>query len=174
MGLLLALPALGHPQGFHKKLTFTLTQARVSGLLVMDVDAGERCLLLREAADSNRDGVLSGDELTQLKDRLVKLMIRPLKLWVSSAPLPVVVKESKLSLREDRRANDSPLSVAVLVEMEHRDALRPGMRLEVEDVSPDASTIVLQVFQEGATEPPFEQEVQSGTKTKIRLELGKR
>ena len=69
--LLVGLTALGHPMGFHKKLTFTLTKSKVSALIVLDVDSGERCLLLREAMDSNRDGVLSGDEVAQLKDRLV-------------------------------------------------------------------------------------------------------
>ncbi len=166
--LLVALPAFGHPQGFHKKLTFTLTKTKVSALIVMDVDAGERCLLLREAVDSNRDGQLAGAEVAQLKDRLVKMATWPLKLSISGAPLPLVVKESKLSLREDRRANDSSLSVAVLVELEHPPST-PGMNFEVEDVSPDQSTIVLQVYQEGAKEPPFQEEVKSGIKTKVRL-----
>jgi len=166
--LLLASAAQAHPQGFHKKLTVTLTKTKLSALIVMDVDAGERCLLLREAVDSNRDGQLAGDEVKQLKDRLVKMAIRPLKLSISGAPLIIEAKESKLSLREDRRANDSALSVAILVELEHPPT-SPGMELEVEDISPDQSTIVLQVFQEGAKEPPFQEEVKSGVKTKVRL-----
>ena len=105
LAVLFATTAYGHPQGFHKKLTFTLTKTKVSALIVMDVDAGERCLLLREAVDSNRDGQLAGEEIAQLKDRLVKMATRPLKLSISGAPLPVVGKESKVSLREDRRAN---------------------------------------------------------------------
>jgi hypothetical protein len=167
--LLVALPAFGHPMGFHKKLTFTLTKTKVSALIVLDVDSGERCLLLREAMDSNRDGVLSGDELTQLKDRLVKMATRPLKLSISSAPIPLTIKETKLSLREDRRANDSALSVAILVEIDHPHEVSPGMHFEVEDISPDQSTIVLQVYQEGDKEPPFQGEVQSGVKTRIRI-----
>ena len=169
LGVLLASTAWGHPQGFHKRLTFTLTKTKVSALIVMDVDAGERCLLLREAVDSNRDGVLSGAEVEQLKDRLVKMVTRPLKLSISGAPIPLTVKDTKLSLREDRRANDSPLSVAVLVEIEHPHAVSEGMEFEVEDISPDQSTIVLQVFQEGDKQPPFQQEVKSGVKTKIRI-----
>lgn len=165
---LVASTAFAHPQGFHKKLTFTLTKTKVSALIVMDVDAGERCLLLREAVDSNRDGVLAGEEVAQLKDRLVKMATRPLKLSISGAPLPVVVKEAKVSLREDHRANDSAVSVAVLVELEHP-ASTPGMEFEVEDISPDQSTIVLQVFQEGAKDAPFQEEVKSGVKTKVRL-----
>ena len=169
LGLLWALTALGHPSGFHKKLTFTLTKSKVSALIVLDVDSGERCLLLREAMDSNRDGVLSGDEVTQLKDRLVKMATRPLKLSISGAPILLVVKETKISLREDHRANDSALSVAVLVEIDHPHEVSPGMNFEVEDISPDQSTIVLQVFQEGAKEPPFQEEVKSGVKTKVRI-----
>lgn len=169
LGVLLATAAWGHPSGFHKKLTVTLTKTKVSALIVMDVDSGERCLLLREAVDSNRDGVLSGDELTLLRDRLVKLVTRPLKFGISGAPIPLVVKDTKLSLRDDRRANDAALSVAVLVEIEHAHPVSVGMEFEVEDVSPDQSTIVLQVFQEGAKGPPFQEEVKSGTKTKIRF-----
>ena len=167
--LLSALPTQAHPSGFHKKLTVTLSKTKVSALIVMDVDSGERCLLLREAVDSNRDGQLAGAELTQLKDRLVKMATRPLKLSISGAPIPLTIKETKLSLRDDHRANDSALSVAVLVEIEHPHEVSPGMDFEVEDVSPDQSTIVLQVFQEGATEAPFQAEVKSGVKTKVRF-----
>jgi hypothetical protein len=165
----LSSTAWAHPKGFHKNLTVTLTPTRLSVLIVMDVDSGDRCLLLREAVDSNRDGALAGDELTQLKARLVKLATSPLQLGLSGAPLALQVKDTKLSLREDRRANDAPLSVAVLLELEHVKALAEGMQLEVTDTSPDLSTIVLQVFQSGVKEPPFEQEVPSGVKTKVRI-----
>jgi hypothetical protein len=164
--LLLAAVAWGHPQGFHKKLTFTLTKTRVSALIVMDVDAGERCLLLREPADSNRDGVLTGAEVTQLKERLVKLATRPLKLGISGAPVPLVVKDTRISLRDDKRANDAGLSVAILVEIEHPHAVSAGMEFEVEDVAPDQSSIVLEVFQESGA---FQGELQSGVKSKVRI-----
>ena len=136
---------------------------------MLDVDYGARCLLLREAVDSNGDGLLSGDELAVLKERLVKLATRPLRLSLSTAALPFTVKESKLSLREDRRANDSPLSAAVLVEISHPHPVSEGLNLEIEDTSPDMSPIVLEVFQAGAHEPPFQQEVESGRTTKVRL-----
>lgn len=168
LGVLLALPALAHPQGFHKKLTFTLTKTKVSALIVMDIDSGERCLLLREPMDGNRDGVLTGEEVTRLKERLVKLATRPLKLSISSAPLPLVIKDAKLSLRDDKRAGDGALSVAVLVEIDHPHPPSAGMDFEVEDLSPDQSTIVLQVFQEASA--PFQAEVQSGVKTKVRID----
>lgn len=160
--------AWAHPKGFHKKLTVTLTSTRLSVLIVMDVDSGERCLLLREAVDSNRDGFVTGDEVTKLRERLVKLALKPLALGLSGAPLAPVVKDTKLSLREDRRANDAPLSVAVLLELEHGKAFAEGMHLEVTDTSPDLSTIVLQVFQAGG-QAPFEQEVPSGVKTKVPI-----
>ncbi len=166
---LVAFSAFAHPTGFHKRLTITLTSTRLSVLMVMDVDSGERCLLLREAMDSNRDGVLAGNELTVLKERLLKLATRPLKVSLSTAPLNLTVKESKVSLRGDIRANDSPLSVAVLLEMEHSNELKEGMALEIEDISPDQSTIAVQVFQAGAKEGPFEKEVPSGTKSTVRV-----
>lgn len=166
---LVASSAWSHPKGFHKKLTITVSPTRISALIVMDVDSGDRCLLLREAVDSNRDGQLAGEELTKLKERLVKMAVNPIVLGLSGAPIPLQVKESKLSLREDRRANDSPLSVAVLVEIDHPHAISPGMQLEVTDTAPDTSSIVLQVFQEGSDEPPFQEEVASGVKTKVRM-----
>lgn len=168
-GLVAAGTAFGHPNGFHKRLTVTLTKTKVSALLVMDVDSGERCLFLREAVDSNRDHVLSGDELAQLKARLVKLATKPLKFSISGAPIELGIKETKVSVRDDRRANDAALSVAVLIEIEHPHPVSTGMDFEVEDIAPDQSTIVLQVFQEGASEPPFQAEVKSGVKTKIRF-----
>lgn len=164
--------ASAHPRGFHKKVTVTVTGTRVSALVVMDVDSGDRCLLLREPADSNRDGVLAGDEVAKLKERLTKMVTSPLKFGLSGAPLPLQVKDTKLSLRDDKRANDSPLSVAVLMELEHPHAIKEGMQLEVTDVSPDASTIALQVLQDAGA--PFEQQVESGVQVKVRLELPKR
>ena len=169
VALLVACTASAHPSGFHKKLTVTLTKKSVSALVVMDVDSGDRCLLLREAVDSNRDGLLTGEEVTKLKERLVKMATSPLKFSISGAPIPLTIKDAKVSLRDDKRANDAPLSVAVLIEIEHAHEVSVGMDFEVEDIAPDQSTIVLQVFQEGSKEKPFEAEVKSGVKTKIRF-----
>lgn len=163
--------ASAHPKGFHKKVTITITATRVSALVVMDVDSGERCLLLREPADANRDGALAGDEVTKLKERLVKMATGQLQFGLSGAPLPLQLKESKLSLRDDRRANDSPLSVAVLLELDHPRGIKSGMHLEVTDVSPDTSSIALQVFQD--TLSPFQTELASGVKVKVALEAPK-
>ena len=170
--LLVALTAglaWSHPSGFHKRLTVTVTPERLSVLVVMDVDSGERCLLLREAVDADRDGTLSKDEVARLKDRLVKLAIAPLKLGVSGAPIALDVKDTKVSLRDDRRANDAPLSVAVLLEVETHGKLRPGMELELTDTAPDTSGIALQVFQEGQPQP-FEREVPSGVTTRVEMQ----
>lgn len=161
-----ATAAFAHPTGFHKKLTITVTKTKLSALIVMDVDSGERCLLLREAVDSNRDGVLSGEEVAKLKERLVKMATSRLKLGISGAPLVLTAKESKLSLREDRRANDSPLSVAVMFEIPLSPTPGEGTQLEVTDTSPDQSTVVLQVFQSGEA---LEKEVGSGITTRVRL-----
>lgn len=164
--LLAGACAFAHPTGFHKKLTFTLTKTKLSALVVMDVDSGERCLMLREAVDSNRDGLISGDEIAKLKERLVKMATSRLKLGISGAPLHFTVAEAKLSLREDRRANDAPLSVAVLFELSLTPTPGAGTQLEVSDVAPDQSTVVLQVFQSGEA---FEREVASGVTTRVRL-----
>lgn len=167
--LLLALIstcAAAHPKGFHKKLTVTLTKTKLSALVVMDADSGERCLLLREAVDSNRDGFVLGDEVAKLKERLTKMAVNPLKFGLSGAELPIVVKESKLSLRQDKRANDGPLSVAVLIEIPLSPAPNEGASLEVTDIAPDQSAIALQVFQAKST---AELELPSGVKTPVRI-----
>lgn len=164
--LLMSSPAFAHPTGFHKKLTLTLTKTKLSVLVVMDADSGERCLLLREAVDSNRDGFITGDEVGKLKDRLTKMAVSPLKFGISGAPLTLVVKESKLSLREDKRANDSPLSIAVLIEIPLSPAPHEGASLELTDVAPDQSAIAVQVFQAKST---VELELPSGVTTPVRI-----
>lgn len=167
--LVAATAAWGHPQGFHKKVTVTLTKTRLTVLVVMDVDSGERCLLLREPHDANRDGVLTGDEVARLKDRLVKLATRPLSVWLASAPLTPGLADAKLSLRDDRRANDAALSVAVLLELTLPTPASPGMVLELEDAAPDQSDVALQVFQEGDRAAPFQAEARSGVKTRVQI-----
>ncbi len=167
--LLVAGWAWAHPQGFHKKLTFTVTRTKVSALVVMDVDSGERCLLLREAMDTDRDGRLAGEEVTRLKERLVRMASSRLEVKLAGAPLVLEVKDTKLSLRDDRRANDSALSVALLLEVALTSPVGEGMALEVSDVAPDQSHVALQVFQAGAQAAPYQQEVPSGAVTKVRL-----
>ena len=166
LALVLSTGATAHPKGFHKKLTVTLTKTKLSALVVMDADSGERCLLLREAVDANRDGFVMGDEVTKLRERLTKMAVSPLQFSISGAPLPMVVKESKLSLREDKRANDGPLSVAVLIEIPLSPAPNEGASLEITDVAPDQSAIALQVFQAKST---TELELPSGVKTPVRI-----
>lgn len=171
--LLFAATALAHPQGFHKKLTFTLTKTTLTGLVVMDVDAGARCTVLRQAADADSDGLVKGAEVTALKERLAAMALRTLKLGVSGAAIAVTVKESKLSLREDPRVGESGLSLALLVEVRHLHAVSEGMALEVTDTSPDLSPVVVQVFQAAAKgaapEAPFQLELEAGKTASVRL-----
>ncbi|MEW5743223.1 MAG: hypothetical protein AB1938_30215 [Myxococcota bacterium] len=174
LGLLLAASlAHAHPQGFHKKLTFTLTKTTVTGLVVMDVDSGERCTVLRQAADADGDGVVKGAEVTALKERLTSMATRTLKLGVSGAAIAVTVKESKLSLREDPRVGEAGLSVAVLIELTHPHEVSEGMSFEVTDTSPDLSPVVVQVFQAAQKgtppEAPFQSELEAGKTVKVRL-----
>ncbi len=167
MFALVAVVAHAHPTGFHKKLTFTLEERTLTALIILDVDAGERCLLLREAVDENRDGLLRGAEVEKLRERLLKMATSPLKLGLSGAPLAFTVRDVKLSLRNEVRANDAPLSLAVLIDVPLSSAPRTGMTLEVTDTSPDQSPVVVQVFQRAAT---FEKEVSSGVTTLVRVE----
>ena len=170
---LLATAAWGHPKGFHKKITVTLAPERISALVVMDLDSGKAALNLREPADGDRNGLLEGDEVKTLEERMGKLATALLKVSLSGAPLVFAVKGTRLSLRDDRRASDGPLSVAVLLELEHRpDQVFEGMKLEVSDTSPDASHLVLEVFEPagvdgGARVHQFD--LKSGKKAVVQL-----
>lgn len=169
--LTLAASAAGaHPEGFHQRLTFTVSRTTLTGLLVLDVDSGERCELLRAGADANHDGTLSKTERQALEKKLRSFVERPLKLAISSFPLPPGITESKLSLRSDDSVSRSGLSLALLLEVKHPSAISPGMHLEVTSSSPDLSPIRLEVLQ--AAEPaeaPFAGEVDSGAQTRVRL-----
>ncbi len=170
--LLLAAGAEAHPQGFHKKLVLNVSLYRIDGLITMDVDGGERCRLIRDGADANRDGILSGDEVKALKDKLTRLATRALKLSLSGFPVPPQVKEVKLDLRKDRAVSESGVSIALLLEDPHPAAVHPGTELVVEDVSPDQSPVhveVNQVPQDGGGEPPATTELEPGVKWKVRL-----
>ncbi len=164
---LCASVAWAHPQGFHVKLIFTLTHTKVEGLLTMDVDAGTRCLLLREAADANRDGVLSASELKGLEQKLVALATANLKLAISGAPLAIGAKEVKLSLRNDLRANDSGFSLAVLFEIVHPHPLGLGAVFELEYTPPDLSASAVEIFQIGVE--PVRQALEAGKRLSVRL-----
>lgn len=162
-----------HAAGFHERLTFTVSRSRVEGLLVMDVDAGERCSLLRAQADLDGDGLLSKDELAGLAKRLTAMATRTLAIGVSTAVMPLAVKDTRLSLREDPRVSDTGLSLALLLELPAPWPITPGATLEVTDTSPDLSPVVLEVFQAPAAgakaEPPFRGELEAGKQVKVRL-----
>ncbi len=170
---LAASSALAHPQGFHTRLALTLTRSAVTGLLVMDVDAGSRCAVLRQAADADLDGRVTGAEVTALKERLTAMALRPLKLGLSGAALAVTVKESKLSLRDDARVGEAGLSLALLLEVRHPRPVSEGLQLEVSDTSPDLSPVLVRVFQAvapgAAPVAPFEVELEAGKTASVRL-----
>jgi hypothetical protein len=170
---LFSLAASAHPQGFHKRLIFTLTRLNTQGLVLMDVDGGERCSLIRSGADANHDGLLTGDELTALKARLVAMALKSLKVSYSGALVPMKMSESKLALHEDPRVGEAGLSVAILIEVTHPMPANPGMAFEVADVAPDLSAVNLQVFQASAGDAgaplPFEADIEGGRKVSIRL-----
>lgn len=173
LGLLWAPFAEAHPEGFHARFAFTVTRTTLTGLLVLDVDSGERCELLRAGADLNHDGVLSKEEKRALELKLASFVTRPLKVSISGAPVPLTVQETKLNLRGDPGVTRSGLSVALLLEVHHPHEVSPGMHLEVETVTPDQSPVRLEVVQAlAAGEPgPAETrlELESGKKARVRL-----
>ncbi len=171
--LALAALVLAHPQGFHKRVSLELWSTSIRGLVVMDIDSGERCELLRAGADANHDGLLDANETKALKVKLTTLATRALKLWISGYPVAVEVKETKVTLKEDPRVSPSGVSVAVLLEMRHPYAVTPGMSLWLEDTAPDFSHVEVEVFQhpraDGGAEPAFGQSAGSGERVIVRL-----
>jgi hypothetical protein len=169
-----AAPARAHPEGFHQRAVFTLTKTVVTALVVMDVDAGERCELLRAGADTNHDGVLAEAEKRALEKKLSSLVLKPLKVGLSSYVVPLKVLEAKLNLRGDQTVSRAGVSVALLLEANHPYEVSPGMHFEFETVTPDGSPVRLELFQaadptEEAPEPDFRQEVESGKRARVRL-----
>lgn len=159
--------AHAHPKGFHKRVTLTVSAQLLTALVVMDVDSGRQCLMLREAADSNRDGAVRGEEVTALKGRLAKLATQHLRVSLSGAEVSLNPKEAKLSLRDDLRTGDGPLSVAVLLEAPlHR--IHEGTTVELTDKAPDGSAVAVQIFQD-TEEKPFEHELASGRSVQVRI-----
>lgn len=172
-GLTIAGLAWAHPEGFHARYVFTVERTRLTGLLVLDVDSGERCELLRAGADVNHDGLLAREERLALEKKVASLVTRPLKVSLSGYPIPLTIKETKLNLRDDQRVSRTAISVALLLEVQHPYELSPGMHFELETVTPDASPLRLEVYQatqpQTPAEPDFKDEVESGKKVRVRL-----
>ncbi|MHB8874387.1 MAG: hypothetical protein ACYC8T_11925 [Myxococcaceae bacterium] len=170
---LLVLSLLGHAKGFHKHDVVTVSAREVLVLVTLDVDSGKRCRLLRATGDADGDGKLSGEELMQLKAKLVRLVLRPLEAEVSGYPLTLLEGESKIDLRGDKRTSDTGLSVAVLVRAELPGEVTPGMTLSLADESPDQSHIAVEVHQataaDAGSEKPVKQVMKPGEKVKVRL-----
>lgn len=174
MPALLLTLVLAHPQGFHKRLSFELWSTAITALVVMDIDSGERCELLRAGADANRDGVLNKAEIEALKTKVTTLATRALKLSISAYPLAIELTETKLSLRGDNRVAPSGVSIAVLLQLRHPYAVTPGMSLTIEDAAPDGSHIEVDVAQHpadagGHPEPETHQTMAPGQRVTVRL-----
>ena len=100
-----AATAWAHPEGFHARFVFTLTKTVVTGVLVLDIDSGERCELLRAGADVNHDGVLSKAEratllassaMSRRSPSLAASILVPLSTATPHFPVFFLIKEQKL------------------------------------------------------------------------------
>ncbi|MBK7859598.1 MAG: hypothetical protein IPJ65_13470 [Archangiaceae bacterium] len=148
MGALMVLAAgaaLGHPQGFHERVSLAVSLKNVDGLVVVDVDGGERAKLIRAGADLNHDGLISGEERPLLQKKLLQLALQGLKVRVSGYPLVLSATDVKLSTRDDHTVSETGLSLAVLVAASVPSPISDGMKLEVEAVSADRSHVLVEV-----------------------------
>jgi hypothetical protein len=163
--------AQGHAIGAHKRVVITVSRYALEGLITLDLDGSEQTELMRLGSDLDKNGVLEGAELGSLKERLVQIAARPLKLKLSGFPVPVEIKETKLSLRGDRSAGRSGLSVAVLFESRHPHAVTRGMALQLTDAAPDLSEVAVEVFQRTEADAGEEAPVHKGLSSGDTLEV---
>lgn len=170
---LLATFAQGHPIGSHKRVVLTVSRYAIEGVITLDLDGSEQTALTRLGADLDKNGALEGAELTALKERLVLIAVRPLKLKLSGFPVPLEVKETKLNLRGDRSTGPTGLSVAVLFESRHPHAVTRGMALQLTDAAPDLSEVAVEVFQrteaDAGEELPVRRALASGGSFEVPL-----
>lgn len=166
--------AYAHKAGFHKKTHLTVSAYAVEALLTLDVDEGAAAELLRQGADVNRDGQLTGHELEGLKTRLAGMATRGLKVKVGGLSIPFAAQETKLSVRDDATTSRAGLSVAVWALSEHPWAVGEGAWLELQDTSPDFSHVafdiaLLTAADAGGGSSSETREAASGEKVRLRL-----
>lgn len=164
---LLPLVAVAHEKGFHKRVVVTVEGARVAAVVVMDVDDSERAELLRATADSDHDGKLSKAETESLRAKLVSLATSKLKLSFSGHEVRLPVRDSRLSLRQEKRVGEAGMSVAVMLETDLPRAPSRNMVLVLEDAAPDGSPVQVDL---GQTDAGVTQvELLPGQKAELRL-----
>lgn len=142
--------AFGHASGFHKRTVLTVAPQKLEALITLDVDGGTRAKLLRAGADLDRTGQLSKQEREALRNKLAGLARRPLKVSVAGYPASFELVESKIDLRGNFGRGEDGVSVALLLEARLPEKISPGMKLALEDASPDSSHVAVQVHQSSA------------------------
>ena len=171
-----AAAVLAHPQGFHERVALSVSRQAVDGLLVMDVDSGEKAKLIRAGADFDHDGVISPAERGALQKKLVAMALGGLKLGLSGFPLTLKVVDVKMSTRDDHAALETGLSVAVLFEATVKSPIGEGVRLEVSAEAPDSSHVIVEVSAvtraDGGVVAVEKKDVATGEKYSVRLPAG--
>ena len=173
--ILSAMPAVStaHPAGFHERLALSVSRQAVDGLLVMDIDAGVTAKNIRAGADFDHDGVISPAERKALEKKLVGLATQGLKLGISGYPLTPKVTGVKMSMRDDPGANETGLSLALMLEAVVKTPIGEGMKLEVQAESPDKSHVIVEVSavsgKDAGVEALERKELGAGEKMTVRL-----
>ena len=163
---------LAHPAGFHERVALSVSRQAVDGLLVMDIDAGVTAKNIRAGADFDHDGVISDVERTALQKKLVAMAVSGLKLSISGFALAVKVADVKMSMREDRGATETGLSVALMLEAFVKTPISEGMKLEVLAESPDKSHVIVEVSAAGGDGGVLaleKKDLAAGEKLSVRL-----
>ena len=172
--LLVSTTALAHPKGFHKIDQAVIHPRKVEVLVRMDLDSGAKAQFLRRNADTDHDGRIDAAEAQALKAQLIDLVRRPLYVTLSGYVLQLEPKDAKLGLREDRRANETGVSIAVLFESTLPQPVFSGMELVIEDQSPDASHVRVEAEQDvgvdGDSGPYAQADLQPGERLSLRLQ----
>jgi hypothetical protein len=167
------LVLLSHAQGIHERVSLVVSQKAVDGLLVIDIDSGERAKLIRAGADFNHDGVISTEERPALQRKLVQLATQGLKLGISGYSLSVKVADVKMSTRDDHTVSETGLSLAVMLEATVKSPIGEGMKLEIEAESGDKSHVLVEVSatsgEDGGVEAVGRKELLPSERWTVRL-----
>jgi hypothetical protein len=151
MVLAVSAGAAAHQFGYHTTVDLVVRRSGMTALVTMDVPRGKESLLQRMEADRNGDHQLDADERQALKANLIRLAIRRLEIRRAGRVVIPEVKEGKVYVSESTAVDESPVSVAAILEYPESEG-----DVEVRDEAPDALPVPARISFEPSSQPPIE------------------
>ncbi len=146
-----AASADAHQFGYHTTVDLVVRRDGMTALVTLDVPRGRESLAQRMQADRNGDHELDADERQALKANLIRLAVRQLEIRVGGTPTSGQVKEGKVSVMQSTAVDDTPVSVAVILEFPAGEG-----DVEVRDEAPDAQPVPARISFEPSSAAPIE------------------